>query len=146
MAGNLGGQKCFSAWKIDIGEFHEPIARNHLRPFVFHDPPFGLTHPAALRFARSLCQRLEWMASKSTCTIRLNFTRSDCSIHGFDESTFLTVTSFAAISAAAIRDFAANSSPLAVGRASGMWATLGSLVLNISGKASASRLMRSMRV
>src|SRR5258705_8502985 len=112
MAGNLGGQKWFSSWKIDVGEFHEPIARNHLRPFVFHDPAFWPDVPPARRLARSLYQRLEWMASKSTCTIRLNFTRSDCLIHGFDESTFPTVTSFAPISASGIRDFAANSTPL----------------------------------
>src|SRR6266487_2195683 len=47
MAGNLGGQKCFSSWKIDVGEFHEPIARNHLRPFVFHDPAFWPDAPCS---------------------------------------------------------------------------------------------------
>jgi hypothetical protein len=43
MARNLGCQKCCPCRKIDVGEFHEPIAGHHLSPFVVHDPPFGLT-------------------------------------------------------------------------------------------------------
>ena len=52
MAGNLGGQKCFPSWKIGVGEFHEPIARNYLSPFVYHDAAFWLDEPAALRGVR----------------------------------------------------------------------------------------------
>jgi hypothetical protein len=44
MARNLGCQKCLTVRKIHIGELHEPIAGNHLRPFVFHAIAFfGLT-------------------------------------------------------------------------------------------------------
>ena len=48
MAGNLGGQKCSSSWKVFVGEFHEPIAGNHARPFIFHDHAF---------LARRTCRR-----------------------------------------------------------------------------------------
>ena len=49
MAGNLGGQKGFPVRKIHVREFHQPMAGNHVSPFVFQDPASSPDGRAALR-------------------------------------------------------------------------------------------------
>ena len=38
VTGNLGSQKCYPFWKLKlhVGEFHEPVTRNRLRPLILH--------------------------------------------------------------------------------------------------------------